>query len=104
MCIEKVLSFRFAGKLYEDERAAVHAALHEIGARILKDYSSDPLKGLLEHGEHISSLRARYLELSAAGTPTLELVQEAPGEPMLRPRGVPLYDDITGTVREKTGG
>lgn len=83
MCIETVLSFKFAGKLYADERAAVHAALQEIGARILKDYSDNPMKGLLEHGEHVSPLRARYLELSASPTGTAEPLQESPGEPML---------------------
>lgn len=81
MCIDQVMSFRYAGKLYPDELEAVNAALSEIGTKFIKDYSTDPKKGLLELGEHVSSLRARYLALQPPATATDEAPSEDEGGP-----------------------
>lgn len=72
MCIEKVMSYSFAGKLYPTELDAVKAALSEIGTRLIKDYSTNPVKGLLELGQDISALRERFLALSPAPISTEE--------------------------------
>lgn len=66
MCIEKVMSYQWAGKLYATELEAVKAALSEIATRLVKDYSTKPLEGLLALGQDISALRERYIALSPA--------------------------------------
>ncbi len=81
MCIDQVMSFRYAGKLYPTELDAVTAALSEIGTKLIKDYSTNPMKGLLELGEHISYLRQRYLALQPDATATDEDLQEDQGGP-----------------------
>lgn len=64
MCIEKVESFRYAGKLYPNELEAVSAAIHEIGSRIIKDFASKPFDGLVTHRKDLTKLLARYDELT----------------------------------------
>ena len=64
MCIEKVMSYSFAGKLYPTELEAVTAALTDVGTRLMKDFATNPVKGLLELGKDISALRERYIALS----------------------------------------
>jgi hypothetical protein len=81
MCIDQVMSFRYAGKLYPDELEAVTAALSETGTKLIKDYSTNPMKGLLELGEHISSLRQRYLHLTRQTEATAEDLPESQGGP-----------------------
>lgn len=76
MCIKKVSSFEFAGKLYSTELEAVKAALTEIGTRIIKDHSSNPLEGLLKHGADISALRGRYFDLTAPDAKDSEATPE----------------------------
>lgn len=82
MCIEKVMSYQWAGKLYATELEAVKAALSEIATRLVKDYSTKPLEGLIALGEDISALRARYLELAPTGTATATASEKVAGEPM----------------------
>jgi hypothetical protein len=81
MCIEQVMSHRYNGKLYPAELDAVKAALTEIGVKLIKDHSNDPMKGLLELGEHVSHLRARYIALSPPPIPTDEAPPKDAGEP-----------------------
>lgn len=69
MCIEKVLSYQFAGKLYPNEIDAVKAALGEIATRIIRDHSTNPFEGLLKHGADVSHLRMRYIDLACEETP-----------------------------------
>lgn len=64
MCITKVESFGYAGKLYDTEIEAVRAALTEIGARLLKDHHSNMIVGLTEYGKDIGELAARLSELT----------------------------------------
>lgn len=104
MCISKTVCWIYDGKPHLTEIDAVIAALEDIGQKIMRNHSAHPFKGLLEYGEDITPLRQRYLELLAVGPDTAKVPVEAPGEPMLQPRGVPLYDDLTGTVTEKAGG
>lgn len=82
MCIEKVMSYQWAGKLYATELEAVKAALSEIATKLVKDYSTKPLEGLIALGEDISALRARYLELSPTPTATATAPEKVAGEPM----------------------
>lgn len=82
MCIEKVMSYQWAGKLYATELEAVKAALSEIATKLVKDYSTKPLEGLIALGEDISALRARYLELSPTATATATASEKVAGEPM----------------------
>lgn len=78
MCIEKVMSYSFAGKLYPTELEAVKAALTEIGTRLIKDHSSHPVNGLIELGEDVSALRARYLALSPSPISTESASEKEP--------------------------
>lgn len=71
MCITKVESFGYAGKLYDTEIEAVRAALTEIGARLLKDHHSNMIVGLTEMGKDIGQLAERHSEL------TIEAVERA---------------------------
>lgn len=64
MCITKVESFQFAGKLYETEIAAVTAALTEIGSNIVKKHSGNPVAGLIEQPMELVTLLTRYHALS----------------------------------------
>ena len=64
MCIKQVTSFAYNGQLYESELLAVRAALQDIGTRLFKEYSNNPLDGLLELGGDVSKLRDRYKELT----------------------------------------
>lgn len=82
MCIEKVMSYSFAGKLYPTELEAVTAALTDVGTRLMKDFATNPVKGLLELGKDISALRERYIALSPTPTATAEPSEKAAGEPM----------------------
>lgn len=82
MCIEKVMSYQWAGKLYATELEAVKAALSEIATKLVKDYSTKPLEGLIALGGDISALRARYLELSPTPTATATASEKVAGEPM----------------------
>lgn len=81
-CIQEVPSYLFAGKLYRNEIDAVKAALTEIGERIVREHHSNPINGLLAHGEDISFLRSRYLHLtSPAPTAVVEAPASITGEP-----------------------
>lgn len=71
MCITKVESFGYGGKLYDTELEAVRAALTEIGARLLKDHHSNMIVGLTEMGKDIGQLAERHSEL------TIEAVERA---------------------------
>lgn len=70
MCITKVESFDFAGKLYPTELEAVTAALTEIATSIVKQHSAHPLQGLLHHGEELPNLLRRYSDLCVPGKAT----------------------------------
>lgn len=78
MCIEKVMSYQWAGKLYATELEAVKAALSEIATRLVKDYSTKPLEGLLALGQDISPLRERYLALAPAPISTESASEKEP--------------------------
>lgn len=65
MCIAKVESYQYAGKLYTTELDAVKAALSEIGSRIIKEHAGNPIDGLLKYGADITPLRNRYIDLTA---------------------------------------
>lgn len=104
MCITKTECWVYKEKPYLTEIDAVIAALEDIGQKIMRKHSAHPFQGLLEYGEDITPLRHRYLELLALGqTQSGDLEDDEPG-PGTQPKGVPLYDDFTGTVAEKSDG
>lgn len=70
MCITKVESFDFAGKLYPTELDAISAALTEIATSIVKQHSAHPLQGLMEHAEKLPGLLMRHQQLTNPDTPT----------------------------------
>lgn len=78
MCIDKVMSYSYAGKLYPTELDAVKAALSDIGTRLIKDFSTHPVNGLIELGQDISALRARYLALAPAAISTESAPEKEP--------------------------
>lgn len=88
MCIKKTESWAFAGKLYPTEQEAIHAALDDVGRKILKDFSHDPAKGLLEHGADVSQLRARFLDLTILPMPDLDVKSAPKGSKIPVARGV----------------
>lgn len=87
MCIKKEACWAYADKPYLKEIEAVKAALSDIATKIVKDYSTNPLEGLLQYGADISELRARYLELLALETPQKGTSDSGTGEPMGGPNG-----------------
>jgi len=53
----------YRGKPYLKQIDAVKAALEDIARAMYRDYATNPLQGLLAHGEDVSMLRQAYLEL-----------------------------------------
>jgi len=104
MCITKTECWVYNDKPYLQEIDAVIAALTDIGSGIMKNHAAHPFNGLLEYGENITPLRHRYLELLALGTPGTSIPEKDEPGPGTQPKGVPLYDDLTGTVAEKSDG
>ena len=84
MCITKVESFDFAGKLYPTELEAVTAALNEIATSIVKQHSAHPLAGIMAHADALPGLLTRYRDLSAPDTAPAE---ERPSEKVQRGPG-----------------
>lgn len=76
MCIERKEQWVYGGKSYDDELEAVKAALTDLGTRFVKEYHSKPLEGMLAIGADVTSLRARYIDLT---DPTPQ-VEKAPSE------------------------
>lgn len=70
MCITKVESFEFAGKLYSTERLALEAAITEAGARLVKNHSANPGAGLMNQCSELVPLLARFCEIARQGTAT----------------------------------
>lgn len=88
MCIERKEQWVYGGKSYDDELEAVKAALTDLGTRFVKEYHSKPLDGMLAIGADVTSLRARYIDL----TDPVPQVEKAPsekvaGEPKAHPLG-----------------
>lgn len=63
MCITKTEAWAYAGVNYTSEKDAVKAALTDIGTRLIKEFHSNPLQGLLTLGAEVSELRDRYMAL-----------------------------------------
>ena len=63
MCIIKTEAWAYAGTNYTTEKDAVKAALTDIGTRLIKEFHSNPLQGLLALGAEVSELRDRYMAL-----------------------------------------
>lgn len=70
MCIKKVESYAYAGKLYATEAEATLAALTSIANRIVKEHADSPIKGLLAHGEELTTLLPRHAALEKASAKT----------------------------------
>lgn len=64
MCIEEVKAWAYAGKHYNTERDALWAAIDEIAREIVKQYATNPGRGLVESAE-LPGLLIRYHELVA---------------------------------------
>lgn len=89
MCITKTECWVFRDKPFLNEIDAVIAALEDIGQKIMRNHSAHPFQGLLEHGENVTGLRQRYLELLALGKKeTDDLETDEPG-----PQPAALYVD-----------
>lgn len=63
MCIIKTEAWAYAGTNYTTEKDAVKAALTDIGTRLIKEFHSNPLQGLLTLGAEVSELRDRYMTI-----------------------------------------
>lgn len=78
MLIEKVEGYRYDGKFFDTEQAAVEAALDKIGRAIVRDYHANMLAGLLEHRDELFSLLGSHQMLTA---PNVEFVDQADLDP-----------------------
>lgn len=81
MCIEKVESWGYGGKLYPSEQEAVITALTDIATRLIKDHATNPLDGLVKHRDQLVPLLARHAELFPTPTPTEVTSGNGTGEP-----------------------
>lgn len=93
MCITKVASYEFGGKLYPTELEAVRAALTEIGTKIVKEHASAPHAGLIDKRADLIPLLTRYDELTA---PT-----DAPTEPTSE-KAVPPFQEIVDAFQGRS--
>lgn len=85
MCIEKIESYSYAGKLYTTEEAAVKAALNEIGNRIMKDFSHEPSEGLTKNANELIDLLGKWRSaqfVARAGKGTSEKGRREPIAPI----------------------
>lgn len=81
MCITKVESFQFAGKLYAKETDAIAAAVNEIGERIKKDHHANPASGIFASRDELIKLLVRHRRLSRHATATEVTSENGTGEP-----------------------
>jgi len=69
MCINRITAWAFGGHNYDTERDAVWAAIDATARKIVKDYSSNPGRGMIESPD-LPKLLLRYRELSETDEPT----------------------------------
>jgi hypothetical protein len=81
MCITIEPCWVYDGKPYLREIEAYRAALTAIAGKIVKDHSTNPLEGLLQHGGDVSRLLARFTELLPADMVGKGTLQTSAGEP-----------------------
>lgn len=60
MCIEEVTAFKVDGTYYEDERDAIEHKLKKIGQRLMKEYSAEPMQGLIDMRDDILTMLTRH--------------------------------------------
>lgn len=88
MCIEKVSAYKVDGVYYEDERDAVEAKLKKIGQRLMKEYSADPMQGLIDMRDDLLPMLELHRSHFPPDAVATEVASEkATGEPMKAPRG-----------------
>lgn len=56
MTITKVESFQYAGKLYDTELKAVEAAIQDIAAKIMKEFSGSIAVGVIHYRDELIPL------------------------------------------------